>query len=246
MKIINYNNRESWLKDRRGRITGTRAGDIISKTGITKTAIVEELEKLEIAFKKSESKEELQALLPKDSYDRLIRELPKKKAFYELIAEKVATEPEKENPMDRGNRLEPEAIDRFIKETGKKVDTSLVMWVNKENENIAVSPDGFILSKNGKVKEAVEAKCLSSASHIEAWLTKSVPVEYESQKIQYFAVNSNLEALHFVFYDPRIPAKDYFVLTFYRKDLQSEIDYYLDYEKRTLKEVSEIVTELTF
>jgi hypothetical protein len=246
MKIKIYKDKESWFKDRRGKITGSRAGDIISKAGIMKSAIVEELERLEIPFKKSEVKEELQKLLPRASYDKLMNELPKKKAFYELIAEKVATEPEGENPMDRGQRLEPEAIARFIKETGKKIDTSLVMWQSEENENIAVSPDGFVPAKNGKIKEAVEAKCLSSASHIEAWLTKTIPEDYESQKLQYFVVNPNLEILHFVFYDPRIPAKDYFVLTFNRKELQSEIDYYLDYEKRTLEAVAQAVTELTF
>lgn len=164
-----------------------------------------------------------------------------KQGFYELIAERLAVPADDENPMDRGTRLEEEAIARFVKETGKKVDTSLVIWVREDNESIAVSPDGII----GKT-EAVEAKCLSSATHIKAWLTKQVPDDYEMQKIQYFIVNDSLKKLHFVFYDPRIPCKDYFVLEISREDVQAEVDEYLAYETGILTEVDRVVNELTF
>ena len=40
-----------------------------------------------------------------------------KKGFYQLIADRVAIAPDGENPMDRGTRLEEEAIERFVKET---------------------------------------------------------------------------------------------------------------------------------
>jgi hypothetical protein len=52
--------------------------------------------------------------------------------------------------MDRGKRLEDEAIERFAKETGKKVNTDLVLWMRDDDENIAVSPDGSI----GKTKRS--------------------------------------------------------------------------------------------
>ena len=55
-----------------------------------------------------------------------------KKGYWELIAEKVALPPTGENVMDRGNRLEDEAVQRFILETGKNVDTSLVIWSRDE------------------------------------------------------------------------------------------------------------------
>src|SRR6185436_4395387 len=131
----------------------------------------------------------------------------RKKGFWELIAERVALPHDGENVMERGLRLEGDAIDRFEKETGKKGDSSLVMWVSEDNESIAVSPDWFL----GKT-EALEIKCLNSASHIEAWVTKEVPGEYDFQKLQYFIVNPKLEKLYFAFYDPRIPAKDFFFL----------------------------------
>jgi len=143
--------------------------------------------------------------------------------------------------MDRGTRLEDDAVARFVKETGKQVDTSLVIWSRDDNDSIAVSPDGFIGNT-----EAVEAKCLASARHIEAYLTKEIPDEYKMQAIQYFIVNDDLCYLHFVFYDPRIPVKDYFTITLSRDDLQDEIDEYLEYQVNVLKEVDDIVNELTF
>ena len=165
----------------------------------------------------------------------------RKIGFYELIAERLGVPADDENPMDRGTRLEEEAIERFKKETGKKVDTSLVIWTRDDNESIAVSPDGFI----GK-KEAVEAKCLSSARHIEAWITKELPDEYRMQAIQYFIVNDKLTTLHVVFYDPRILAKDYFVIDVKRADVKEEIDEYRTYEELVLREVNDIVNQLTF
>lgn len=168
----------------------------------------------------------------------------RKIGFYELIAERLGIPADGEDPMERGTRLEPEAIERFAKETGKKVDTSLVIWTRDDDESIAISPDGFIGKK--VPKEAVEAKCLSSARHIEAWLTKQVPSEYEYQVLQYFIVNDKLEKLHFVFYDPRVLAKDFFFLTVERKDVQEQVDEILAYQRQVIADVDDIVNQLTF
>lgn len=160
--------------------------------------------------------------------------------YYELIAERLAVAPDDENQMDRGTRLEPEAIERFKKETGKKVNTDLIIWTRNDNDSIAVSPDGVI----GKT-EAVEAKCLASARHIEAYLTQAVPDEYQMQTIQYFIVNDSLKTLYLVFYDPRVLAKDYFVIEVKRASVEESIKEYLEYQRRTLAEVDEIVNKLT-
>lgn len=165
----------------------------------------------------------------------------RKLAFYELIAERVGLPGDDEDPMDRGTRLEPEAVERFISQTGKKVDTSLIIWSRDDNEGIAVSPDGVI----GKTA-ALECKCLSSAKHIEAFVTQSIPDEYQMQITQYFIVNDALKTLYMAFYDPRIPIKDFFYLTITRKQMEVEIDTYLEYQRQTLSEVDDIVTQLTF
>jgi putative phage-type endonuclease len=166
----------------------------------------------------------------------------KKMGFYELIAERlVVAEDGLESPMDRGNRLESIAVDIFTEDTGKGVITDLVIWTRDENERIAISPDGYMED----LKEAVEVKCLASANHIKTYLTKEVPSEYEDQVIQYFVVNSDLETLYFVLYDPRVSVKPYFYLTINRADIAPKIEKYLADETLALKEIDAIIEELT-
>lgn len=163
-----------------------------------------------------------------------------KKGFYEIIAERVAIPPSEENRMDRGHRLEEEAIDRFMAETKKKVNKDLVIICRDGEENIAYSPDGYI----GQTED-VEVKCLNSASHIEAWLTKEVPSEYEYQMLQGFIVNDKLQTRYMVFYDPRMPV-DFFYLTLNREDYEVQIALYLDLERQALVEIKRIEDLLTF
>jgi len=165
----------------------------------------------------------------------------KKKGFWELVAERVALPIDGENPMDRGVRLEEEAVARFEKETKKKVNSDLVLWVSDQDENIAISPDGYI----GET-EAVEVKCVNSASHIEALITQEVPAEHKFQVLQYFIVNPKLKYLYFIFYDPRVQAKDFFYLTINRKDVAEEVEKYLLEELAIIKEVEAITLKLTF
>lgn len=162
------------------------------------------------------------------------------KAYYEIIAERVAVPADDENVMDRGHRLEDEALDRFEKETEKKLNRDLVLWCRDDAESIAISPDAVI----GKT-EAVEVKCLSSASHIEAWLTQDTPSEYEGQILQYFVVNDSLKTLYFVFYDPRMP-KDFFYIMVKRDDVKEKVKEYLELEKRAIEEIAKIEEDLTF
>ena len=204
--------REEWLYERRGKITGSRLKDVYSKRDPDK----------------------------------------KKIGFYELIAERLGLPPDDdETPMERGSWLEGDAIDRFAKETGKVIDKDLILWYRDDNESIAISPDGVISET-----EAVEAKCLSSARHIEAYLTKRIPDDYEMQALQYFIVNDKLETLHFVFYDPRFsffsdpesPASklDYFTIAITRPEVQAKVEEYLVFERKLIAEVNEIVNQLTF
>lgn len=163
-----------------------------------------------------------------------------KKGYYEIIAERVALPHNGENVMDRGKRLESDAVDRLIKETGIKFDKSLVLISREDEPDIAYSPDAF----KGKTA-SVEVKCLNSASHIEAWLTKKIPLDYEEQSIQPFVVNDALQKLYFVFYDPRLP-KEFFYFVVERKDIKDKIAFYLALERQMLAEIRQIENELTF
>lgn len=199
-------------------------------------------------LKKFQSKEEwLEARRGKITGSRLKdivvkRGTSEKLGFYEIIAERLATTPEDENPMDRGARLEEEAIQKYKEKTGLEVDTSLVIWEREDNSSIAISPDGVI----GK-KGAIEIKCLSSARHIEAKITGKYPKDYHEQILQYFIVNDNLEVLHFVMYDPRMPQHLQLIdFQIFRFDIENEIKEMYEYEINKLKEIDEIINQLTF
>ncbi len=241
-EIVKFKSRDEWLAGRRGKITGTRAGEVFRRSGLTKEIIMTALGALGVEYDKKAKVDELEAMLPSDVKMGLLVALPKKMGYYELIAERLATEPDSgESAMDRGSRLEAEAITRFITETGKKVDANLVILQRKDNPSIAYSPDGFIGSD-----EDVEVKCLSSARHIEAFLTGKIPDEYWSQVIQGFVVNDTLKKRSIVFYDPRIAVKDYFVIEVSRADVQKEVEEYLTFERLMLERVNDVVNELTF
>jgi len=191
--------REEWLEARKGKIRGTRLGDIIVKSGTEP-----------------------------------------KLGFWEIIAERVAIPADDENPMDRGRRLEDEAVQRFVQETGIAVNTDLQLLSREDYPDISYSPDGTI----GETA-TVEVKCLKSSLHIKAWWTKEIPKEYEEQAIQPFCVNDKLETLYFVFYDPRMPV-DFFYLTINRKDFEGKIIAYLEQQIITLRNAEEIIKAITF
>ena len=199
MKVTKFEDEQSWLDARLGKITGTRLKDLINKRGGSP-----------------------------------------KIGFYELIAERICIPATDEGAMDRGKRLEDEAVDRFSKETGKKVNNDLVIWTRDDNENIAISPDGCI-----GATEAVEVKCLGSARHIEAWLTKEIPSEFEYQVLQYFIVNDKLKKLYFIFYDPRCPIS-FFYLTLKRPDFEEKVKEYLILEKEVLERIDDITKQMLF
>jgi hypothetical protein len=245
MIVQTFETEAEWLEARLGKITGSRLANIVSPVNITVKEITTELDRLEIQYDKKMVKDDLYDLLPSESKESLkvtaIEKAPKKIGFYELIAERLALPGDGENAMDRGNRLEGDALERFTKETGKKVDTVKKLWQRKDDENIAISPDGTI----GKT-EAVEVKCLASSRHIQALLENSIPDEYRLQAYQYFIVNDKLKKLYFVFYDPRMQCKDFFYYTIEREQVKSQVDELLEYQKRTLAEVNRLVQELSF
>ena len=142
--------------------------------------------------------------------------------FYEILAERqtvgVDDETGGENPMDRGVRLEDEAIATFEFETGKKV-TKVGFCEDDGTPEIANSPDGLIGDD-----EAVEVKCLGGKNHVKFWLTNELPSEYKWQVVQYFIVNPNLKKLYFFAYNPDIPVHPHHLLEVGRAELEEDIE----------------------
>lgn len=168
----------------------------------------------------------------------------KREGWFTLIAENLSirsdSENEYEKPMDRGNRLEPEAIDKFTEKTGIEICKDRVILSRDDNENIANSPDGYSLD----FKVEVETKCLGRGKHAEALLTNKIPKAFYYQNLQPFIVNEKLEILYFVMYDPRFIVNQLIIFEIKREELKDEIAEYLEVQRKALEEISEIIKKI--
>jgi putative phage-type endonuclease len=168
----------------------------------------------------------------------------KREGWFDLLAEKLSirtdSENEYEKAMDRGNRLEEEAIDKFTEKTGIEMCKDRVIWTRDDNENIASSPDGYSLD----LTSAVEAKCLGQGKHAKAMLLNEMPSDYHYQALQYFVVNEKLETLYFVMYDPRFIVNQLLIFTITRAEMQDEVATTLEVERRALEDIDALVKKI--
>lgn len=163
--------------------------------------------------------------------------------IYEVIANRltigVESDEDYENPMERGTRLEPDAIAEFEFATGKKVER-VGFCESEENKAIAQSPDGYIADTNDA--EAIEVKSMGGKNHVKLWLTNEVPDEYNWQVIQYFVVNDKLQKLYFVGYNPQIPVHPLHIIEVERDE--AVINQAKEAQKVFLQEVESILLTL--
>lgn len=166
----------------------------------------------------------------------------RQEAIYEVIYNRlrvgIDNEDEYENAMERGKRLEPDAIAEFEFQTGKTVE-QIGLCESDENPAIGQSPDGYIVGTDDT--EAIEVKSMGK-NHIKLWLTNEVLDDYEWQVVQYFVVNPKLQKLYFVGYNPEIPAHPIHII----EVLRDEIKIKLAKEKQTifLQEVDAILSTI--
>lgn len=159
--------------------------------------------------------------------------------IYELVAERLTNGlVEEENPMERGVRLESEALMAFEFETGKKVD-SIGFASSDDNEYMAISPDGFIGED-----EALEIKCPGGKNYVKMWLTNEVPDEYYWQAVQYFVIHKDLKKLYFVGYFPEIPTHPLHIIELKREKIEENIAKSENEQKKILAEVNIIISTL--
>lgn len=164
----------------------------------------------------------------------------RQEAIYEIIAERLSVGTgggDYENPMDRGTRLEPEAITVFEFETGIK--TELIGFAeHDDNSHIGNSPDRMV---KGDDTQAVEVKCPLGKNYVKLWLTNEIPDEYEHQVIQYFAVNEKLQKLYFVGYNPDIKVHPLHIIEVTRESLGDNVQIALEKQAEFLLEVDTIL-----
>lgn len=202
MKIINLsqaNNTEAWLNERLGRITGTKSGslamshypqtDIKKLTGYRDKA----LEQSKTAKTQAESNKYFQKA---QDYDTRILEAEAKNKqlkvgidFWKFLAETMAEQPDGENPMARGHRLEPENITLTLQQLGyeqKDCITDCGIWESDEDPRLACSPDAYQATENPTW--AIECKSLGSAYHLQS----VIPWMIHSQHILHHGIPENL------------------------------------------------------
>lgn len=202
MKIINLsqtNNTDAWLQERTGRITGTKSGslalDHYQQTDTQKIIKYRDkaLEQAKKATSKDETEEHFRTAL---KYDELLTKTEAKNKrlkvgidFWKFLAETMAEQPDGENPMERGHRLEPENIQLTLQQLGYKPEdcvTDCGIWESDEDDRIACSPDAYQRSDNPTW--AIECKSLGSAYHLQA----VIPWMVHSQRIRQREIPGNL------------------------------------------------------
>lgn len=202
MKIINLsqtNNTQAWLDERLGRITGTKSSglalDHYRQTDTKKIIKYRDkaLKQSKEATTRDETEEYYRTAL---KYDELLTETEAKNKrlkvgidFWKFLAETMAEQPDGENPMEHGRRLEPENIQLTLQQLGYRQEdcvTDCGIWESDEDPRIACSPDAYQASDNPTW--AIECKSLGSAYHLQA----VIPWMVHSQRIRQREIPGNL------------------------------------------------------
>lgn len=202
MKIINLSqatNTEAWLQERIGRITGTKSGNLAMshypQTDIKK--LVEHRDKALEQSKTTKTQAESNKYFQKaQGYDTRILEAEAKNKrlktgidFWKFLAETMAEQPNNENPMARGHRLEPENIQLTLQQLGYRQEdciTDCGIWESDEDDRLACSPDAYENTENPTW--AIECKSLGSAYHLQA----VIPWMIHTQNILHHGIPENL------------------------------------------------------
>ena len=225
MKIVELDqNSEDWLEYRKGKSGGSAFGKLYKVNGRTN-------ETLKDQFFVMLAERVARPMTPNDYLDRM----PEGLTFSWAV---------------RGHILEPEAAKAFELETGKILDDGKV-WASDYDPSSYVSPDRVIKSSDGKIREAVEIKCLSSEKVLKIWWERrqmkegqsdfiALPSnEYQAQVIKYFMVNDDLETLYWVLYTDLIPKLELQILEIKRLDIINWVEDARTVEKRYLQTLDE-------
>lgn len=190
MKIINLsqaNNTDAWLQERIGRITGTKSGDLAMshypQTDINKLTEYRDKALEQSKTAKTQTKADEYFRKAQDYDTKILEANTKNKhlktniGFWKFLAETMAEQPDGENPMTRGHRLEPENIHLTLQQLGyeeKDCITDCGIWESDEDPRLACSPDAYQNAPNPTW--AIECKSLGSAYHLQAvipWMIHS-------------------------------------------------------------------------
>lgn len=163
-----------------------------------------------------------------------------------------------ETPMDRGHRLEEEAMLELASLTGLEFDLKPGLWRSDEENRIHISSDGA--EPGDKPTYDAEIKCLGDGKHFK-YVYKSrnwhgsqldlVPNEkgsfYREQVLHAFYVNPDLKTRYFMLYNPNVIHQEHkaVLMVINRDEIQEELDGYIDSISQILNDSQRIIEELT-
>lgn len=185
--------------------------------------------------------------------------------FWDIIGEKMAIAADGESPMDRGHRVEPDALAAAGQILGLEFDTDPGMWISDLDDDMGVSPDGAEPVEGDALPTyGGEVKSLSSGNHLrfiyEDRIARqlpdynpidSVPNEekhyFRDQVIQYFVINEKLETMYFILHDDRIVVDHLvtYIITIKRSDIAHLIEDNTNMQFEALMQINKIVAELS-
>lgn len=146
--------------------------------------------------------------------------------FWDKLAERMAVEPnDTETPMERGTRLEDEAVAAACDKLHlNNCEADAKVWQSDDNPQWLCSPDAY--ENVDRPTWAMECKCLSSARHLKQIYENQPDEEFTAQIVNYFLINPDLKVLYFVLYDPRICYNNLVLKIFKltREDLAEKIE----------------------
>lgn len=149
--------------------------------------------------------------------------------FYQILAERLAVGTadgiDGVSAMERGNLLENEAIQAVTDNLNLNNWITGNVWQDSNNPGFLCSPDAY--ENIDKPTWAIEIKCLSSANHIKAIYENKRPNDYDSQVLNYFLINPDLQTLYFGMYDPRFFSEKLQLKIFTIKRVEIENDLQL-------------------
>lgn len=220
MKILDLDqNSEEWLEFRKGKSGGSAFGKMYKVNGNTNHQLKDQ-------FFTMLAERVARPMTPNDYYDRVPEGVPFSWAV-------------------RGHILEPDAAKAFAVRFNKVLSDGKV-WADENDYSSYVSPDRVIVSPDGKIREAVEIKCLSSEKVLKVWWDKKnqrsgdsdfwiIPTnEYRAQALKYFMINEDLDKLYWVIYTDLIPQLELQVLEIGRNEVIDLIEDAKQVEKEYL------------
>jgi hypothetical protein len=173
--------------------------------------------------------------------------------FWKLLAGKVAIDKDDESDRDRGHRLEATNLEKTNEKTGLSMVQGNV-WISEYSKFIHISPDGA--DEGDQPKNAFEGKSFDTHKHLMTiyfdLLAKedmeynpidSLPKDNQDQAIKYFAVNDDLETLHWALFNDfvAIPGLDHYIIPIKREHVADLIEAQKDIELDAIEKRDEII-----